>query len=232
MKPQAPNPDTPMPEDWNPRHWLAYVPWAQGQTSEQVAAASGYSRGHVLRLAKDWRTQYDTTTINPREPGLPEGAQQAGAQAAAVSHRLRWAARQEELADDLGDDIEGMREMVRALIDHYRKPEILGTMEPADAIRAARDLVFMIKELAKVANQAAGIRDVNRTLSVTGARFGEPGPDDPGVEPDLLGELLSVSGTPQDVLDAIEVLAQGHLNETSPGSLYEAVIEVGETEPA
>lgn len=221
-----------MPEDWRPRHWLAYVPWAQGQTSDEAALASGYSRGHVLRLGKAWRDQYDLTDINPREPGLPDGAQEQGAQSAAVVNRLTWAARQEGLANDLGDDIDAMRGMVRALIDHYRQPDVLQRMEPADALRAGRDLVFMIKELAKVANQAAGIPDVNRTLSLTAGRFGDPGPEDPHVEDGLLGNLLSVSGTPQDVLDAMEVLAQGHLNETAPGSLYAAVVEVGEVEPA
>lgn len=232
MTPKAPDPNGPMPDGWNPRHWLAYVPWSQGEQHQAVADASGYSIGHVRTLSRTWQKTMDCSDLTLSPGGLTPDDIAKGQEVAAVTRRLSWTARQEGLADDLGDDIETIRVTVRAIVTTCLTPERLATMDPLDAARAAKDLVVTLERMAKMANQAAGLPDVNRTLSVTGARFGEHGPEDPSIEPDLLGDLLSVSGAPQDVLDAMEAIAQGYLTETSPGSLYDAVIEIEETEPA
>lgn len=222
-----------MPEDWErPRHWLAYVAWATGSTRAEAAEASGYSTGHVGRLASEWLDRWDCTDLTPNPGGLTPQDIEKGHEASAVARRLAWKARQEGLADDLGDDVETMRATLRAILQTCFTPDRLQNVDPVEAAKVLRDVAYSMERVSKLANQAAGIPDVNRTMSLTAGRFGDPGPEDPTVEPDLLGELLSVSGTPQDVLDAVELLAQGHLNETAPGSLYEAVVEVGEAEPA
>ena len=226
-RPFAPDPNGPRPTtpEWDrPRQWLAYVPWARGEGPAAAAAASGYSKNYVQALASKWRKRYDISRINPKAVGLTPEVAEAGRQEGQATTHLKWLVHRGQVADEIAGDIESLRGLIgKAARSIAGDKKRLAELTPKDLL----DLASAMEVMARTADRMAGI--------VEPGRYGGGGlptghePDDPGVDEELLGDLLADGGTPDDLMDAIGTIAAGFLAETKPGEIHEHVLDVDST---
>ena len=205
--PKAPDPDGPQPDDWNPRHWIAYQAWARGETRTVAAEQSGYSFGHIGRLVANWHNAYDTSDVSYRRPGMDPETREKGTQAAALANRRRWHDRREHEAAEIGATLAKTHRLLSDLVDYWA--DNVASMEPRDIRMLSRAML----DLVKTADQLAGVPDSTRAyvFQQNTLRVGE-GSDGAGVDEHLLDGLLEGGGTPQDLLDAMDVITAGFLD--------------------
>lgn len=200
--PAAPDPEGPQPDGWIPARWIAYRAWATGKTRREAAAESGYSKGHIGSLVAEWKQTYDVSNLHHRAPGLTPEARALGQ----AHNATAWAQRRGEIAARIGVTISSARDLLDALVEHYA--DRVHEMEPRDIATMARAL----RDLTKTADQLAGIPDSTRAFvfEQNNLNIGGGGSE---VEAGLLDGLLDAGSTPNDILEAVDVLARGFLAE-------------------